>query len=186
MVKRHEKCTDFFLTLWQKTDRGRSSYCSFVTNKIIVRFLTSSDPAHSCNSHDSYHFMKLIQIKSWFLCFCRVCKAIITLMRVHVLWLVLHILPCCLVLVIIQTVQPLNTLYVKSRYFLIAKESCEHQRGKPPGGSRGILPQKMLKFWCFEIPFLVLSEENMSKIFLKLIVICAVIFVCMALHTSTQ
>lgn len=101
MVKRHEKCTDFFLTLWQKTDRGRSSYCSFVTNKIIVRFLTSSDPAHSCNSLDSYHFMKLIQIKSWFLCFCRVCKAIRTLMRVHVLWLVLHILPCCLVLVII-------------------------------------------------------------------------------------
>lgn len=144
MVKRHEKCTDFFLTLWQKTDRGRSSYCSFVTNKIIVRFLTSSDPAHSCNSLDSYHFMKWIQIKSWFLCFCRVCKAIRTLMRVHVLWLVLHILPCCLVLVIIQTVQPLSTLYV------IAKESCEHQRGKPPGGSSGILPPEnveILMLW---------------------------------------
>ena len=144
MVKRHEKCTDFFLTLWQKTDRGRSSYCSFVTNKIIVRFLTSSDPAHSCNSLDSYHFMKLIQIKSWFLCFCRVCKAIRTLMGVHVLWLVLHILPCCLVLVIIQTVQPLSTLYV------IAKESCEHQRGKPPGGSSGILPPEnveILMLW---------------------------------------
>ena len=71
-------------------------------------------------------------------------------MRVHVLWLVLHILPCCLVLVIIQTVQPLSTLYVKSRYFLITKESCEHQRGKPPGGSSGILPQEnveILMLW---------------------------------------
>lgn len=62
-----------------------------------------------------------------------------------------------------------TTEYSVSRYFLIAEESCEHQRGQWLGGSRGILPKKMLKSWCFEIPFLLLWEENMSKMFLKLI-----------------
>ena len=36
-------------------------------------------------------------------------------------------------------------------------------KGPVARGSRSIFPQKMLKSWCFEIPFLVLWEENMSK-----------------------
>ena len=40
--------------------------------------------------------------------------------------------------VIIQTVQPLSTLYVKSRYFLIAEESCEHQSCEHQRGTKGV------------------------------------------------
>ena len=39
-------------------------------------------------------------------------------------------------------------------------------KGPVARGSRSIFPQKMLKSWFFEIPFLVLWEENMSKMFL--------------------
>ena len=44
--------------------------------------------------------------------------------------------------------------------FLITNESGERRRGQPLGGSGGMLPQKILKSWCSEMPFLVFWENK--------------------------
>ena len=44
--------------------------------------------------------------------------------------------------------------------FLITNESGEQWRGQPLGGSGGMLPQKILKSWCSETPFLVFWEDK--------------------------
>ena len=44
--------------------------------------------------------------------------------------------------------------------FLITDESGEQWRGQPLGRSGGMLPQKILKSWCSETPFLVFWEDK--------------------------
>ena len=44
--------------------------------------------------------------------------------------------------------------------FLITNESGERRRGQPLGGSGGMLPQKILKSCCSEMPFLVFWENK--------------------------
>ena len=44
--------------------------------------------------------------------------------------------------------------------FLITDESGEQWRGQPLGRSGGMLPQKILKSWCSETPFLVSQEDK--------------------------
>ena len=43
---------------------------------------------------------------------------------------------------------------------LMTDESGERWRGQPLGGSGGMLPQKILKSWCSETPFLVFWEDK--------------------------
>ena len=45
-------------------------------------------------------------------------------------------------------------------FFLITDESGEHWTGQPLGGSGGMLPQKILKSWCSETPFLAFWEDK--------------------------
>ena len=47
--------------------------------------------------------------------------------------------------------------------FLITDESGEQWRGQPLGGSGGMLPQKILKSWCSETPFLVFWEDKFCQ-----------------------
>ena len=44
--------------------------------------------------------------------------------------------------------------------FLITDESGDQWRGQPLGGSGGMVPQKILKSWCSEMPFLVFWEDK--------------------------
>ena len=45
-------------------------------------------------------------------------------------------------------------------FFFIVDESGECWRGQPLEGSGGMLPQKILKSWCSETPFLVFWEDK--------------------------
>ena len=45
-------------------------------------------------------------------------------------------------------------------FFLITEESGKRWRGQPLGGSGGMLPQKTLKSWSSETPFLVFWEDK--------------------------
>ena len=60
------------------------------------------------------------------------------------------------------------------------------QRGKPLGGFRQILPQKILKSWCSEMPFLDFWEDNFClKCLLNQLSFFLLIFICVALCTIT-
>ena len=85
----------------------------------------------------------------------------------------------------IQTVQRFE--YVKSECFFITKESGKHERDGPLVGCGGMLPHKILKSWCSEMPFLVFWEDDFCLKCLLNIFDCHfyAISICLAFCTRT-